>query len=156
MLGKKVKQFFGIEGVKVEILLPEEGVRGRDRVIPGVLRFQSMNTQMVTNVRIALFEKYSRGRGKEKLIDEYKLGEVELFDAFQVPAGEIVEVDFELPFKIVKSDMDEFGAKNFIFKGIANAAKTLSAVKSYYRVEATAKVKGTALNPFDSKYITIK
>ncbi len=155
MLGK-VKQFFGIEGVKIELILPEEGVRARDGAVSGVLRFQSMNTQMVTNVRIVLFEKYSRGRGKEKLIDEYKLGEVELSNAFQVPAGEVVEVDFELPFKIVKSDMDEFGAKNFIFKGIATVAKSLNAVKSLYRVEATAKVKGTALNPFDSKFIIIK
>ncbi len=155
MLGK-VKQFFGIEGVKIELILPEEGVRARDGAVSGVLRFQSMNTQMVTNVRIVLFEKYSRGRGKEKLIDEYKLGEVELSNAFQVPAGEVVEVDFELPFKIVKSDMDEFGAKNFIFKGIAAVAKNLNAVKSLYRLEATAKVKGTALNPFDSKFIIIK
>lgn len=155
MLGK-VKQFFGIEGVKVEVILPEEGVRARDRIIPGVLRFQSMNTQMVTNVRIALFEKYSRGRGKEKLIDEYKLGEVELSEAFQVPAGEPVEIEFELPFKMVQSDMDAFGNKNFLFKGIANVAKSLNAVKSLYRVEATAKVKGTALDPFDSKFVIIK
>lgn len=154
MLGK-VKQWFGIEGVKVELVLPEE-VRARDRIIEGSLQFQSMNTQTVTNIRITLFEKYSRGRGKEKLIDEYKLGEVELFDTFEVPQGEIVEIGFELPFKLVKSDMDEFGSKNFIFKGIANAAKTISAVQSFYRVEAVAKVKGTALNPFDSQYIHIK
>ena len=153
---KKIKQFVCIEGVKVELVLPEEGVRARDGVIEGVVRFQSMHTQTVTHVRITLFEKYSRGRGKEKLIDEYKLGEIEIPDAFEVPQGEAVELDFELPFRLVKSDMEEFGSRNFVFKGIASAAKALHAVKSYYRIEATAKVKGTALSPFDSKFITIK
>ncbi|MFN7117253.1 MAG: sporulation protein [Saprospiraceae bacterium] len=151
----KVKKWLGIEGVKIEILLPEE-VRARDRVVEGKLRFQSMNTQTVTNVNVAIFEKYSRGRGAEKLIDEYKLGEIALTEAFEVPEGEIVEVDFELPFQLVKSEMDEFADRNFLFRGVANLAKTANAVKSYYRVEATAKVKGTALNPFDSKPLHLK
>ena len=153
---KKFKQFVGIEGVKVEVILPEEGVRARDGVIAGLLRFQSMHTQTVTNVRVTMYEKYSRGRGKEKLIDEYKLGEIEINEPFDVPQGEEVELSFELPFKLVKSDMEEFGSRNILFKGIAGAAKALHAVKSFYRVEATAKVKGTALSPFDSKFITIK
>lgn len=153
---KKIKQFVGIEGVKVEIVLPEEDIRARDRVVAALLRFQSMHTQTVTHVKITLFEKYSRGRGKEKLIDEYKLGEIELTNTFEVPQGEIVEIPFELPFRIVKSDMDEFGSRNFLFKGIANAAKALHATHSIYRIEANAKVRGTALHPFDSKFLNIK
>jgi len=151
----KVKKWLGIEGVKVEIVLPEE-TRARDGVVEGKLRFQSMNTQTVTSIQVAIFEKYSRGRGAEKLIDEYKLGEIERNQSFEVPEGEIVEVDFVLPFKFVKSDMDEFAGKNFLFKGIANMAKMTNAVKSYYRIDATAKVKGTALNPFDSKPLNLK
>lgn len=151
----KVKKWLGIEGVKIEILLPE-AVRARDGFVEGQLRFHSMNTQTVTNVKVAMFEKYSRGRGAEKLIDEYKLGEIELSETFEVPEGEVVEVDFTLPFKMVKSEMDEFGSKNFLFRGISNLAKTANAVKSYYRVEATAKVKGTALNPFDSQPLNLK
>lgn len=151
----KVKKWLGIEGVKVEIILPEN-TRLRDEVVLGSLRFRSMNTQVVTHIQVALFEKYSRGRGAEKLIDEYKLGEIELGDPFEVPEGEVVEVDFELPFKLVNSEIDEFGNRNFLFKGIANAAKYASAVKSEYRIEATAKVRGTAFNPFDSKILSIK
>lgn len=151
----KVKKWLGIEGVKVELLLPEV-VNLREGRVVGQLRLQSMNAQTVTNVRVVLFEKYSRGRGSEKLIDEYKLGQIELFDTFEVPAGEPVEVDFELPFKRTQSEMDEFGNRNILFKGIANIAKYSNAVKSSYRVEATAKVKGTALNPFDSKPIYLK
>lgn len=151
----KVKKWLGIEGVKVEIVLPEE-TRARDGVVEGKLRFQSMNTQTVTSIRVAIFEKYSRGRGSEKLIDEYKLGEIERNETFEVPEGEIVEVDFTLPFKFVKSDIDEFADRNFLFRGIASVAKLTNAVKSTYRIDATAKVKGTALNPFDSKPLNLK
>lgn len=151
----KVKKWLGIEGVKVEIVLPEE-TRARDGVVEGKLRFQSMNTQTVTSIRVAIFEKYSRGRGSEKLIDEYKLGEIERNETFEVPEGEVVEVDFVLPFKFVKSDIDEFADRNFLFRGIASVAKMTNAVKSFYRIDATAKVKGTALNPFDSKPLNLK
>lgn len=151
----KVKKWLGIEGVKVEIILPEE-TRARDRLVEGKLRFHSMNTQIVTSIRVAIFEKYSRGRGTDKLIDEYKLGEMEQQKTFEVPEGEPVEIDFTLPFQFVKSDVDEFADRNFFFRGIANIAKITNAVKSTYRVEATAKVKGTALDPFDSKPLNLK
>ncbi len=151
----KVKKWLGIEGVKVEIILPE-AIRLRDGVIIGKLRFHSMNTQTVTSVKLSLLEKYSRGRGAEKLIDDYKLAEIDLQDTFEVPEGEPVEIDFELPFQLVKSKMDEFSSRNFLFRGIANAAKYTNSVKSDYRIEATAKVKGTALDPFTSKPILLK
>jgi len=45
---------------------------------------------------------------------------------------------------------------NFFMSPLVKVAKRISAVKSEYRVEAEAKVKGTALNPFDRKEITIR
>jgi sporulation-control protein spo0M len=151
----KVKKWLGIEGVKIEILLPEDA-RLRGGVVEGKLRFQSMNTQTVTNIRVAVYEKYSRGRGAEKLIDEYKLGEIELSETFEVVAGEPVEVDFEVPFTLLQSEIDTFGERNLLFRGIAGLAKLSNAVQSTYRIEATAKVKGTAFNPFDSKPLQFK
>ncbi|GJM32679.1 MAG: hypothetical protein DHS20C18_16800 [Saprospiraceae bacterium] len=154
MIGK-VKKWLGIEGVKLELELPEE-VSGKLGLLPGKILFQSMNPQTVKSIRIVLIEKYSRGRGKEKLIDEYELGEIQLSETFIVEPGEVKEVDFSLPFKMVKSDVDEFGDRNFLFGGMAKAAKLIQAAKSEYRVEAEAQVQGVALNPFDKKYVLIK
>lgn len=154
MLGK-VKKWLGIEGVKLELVLPEE-VEAGPREINGSIRFQSLNPQIVTSIKIMLIEKYTRGRGKEKLIDEYELGVAEIRRTIEVPAEELVEVAFSLPFTIARSNIDEFGNRNFLFGGFAKAAKTLRAVKSEYRVEAEAKVAGVALNPFDRKGIRIK
>ena len=154
MIGR-VKKWLGIEGVKLEIVVAPDH-RRRNGKVEGRIRFQSLNAQTVTSIRIALVEKYTRGRGKEKLIDEYELGEVSLKQTIEVPAEEIVEVPFSLPFKVIKSDMDEFGDRNFIYGGLARAAKAIQAVRSDYRVEAEAKVKGVALNPFDKKFIKLK
>ena len=152
MIGR-VKRWLGIEGVKLELDVPDE--IHSDRLIEGKLIFFSMHAQTVQLIRVRLIEKYKRGRGKHKLIDEYELGTIELSEDIPIPADELVEVDFALPFTLAQSDMDAFGEKNVVFRGIAGVAKFAKGVHSTYRLVAEAKVKGTALNPFDSKAIRI-
>jgi len=89
------------------------------------------------------------------LTDQYKIGEIELHEDIEVPAHEIIMIDFELPFSLVKSDMDELGDKNFVFKKLVDAAKALKNVKSEFYIEAEAAVRGTALSPFDKQEIKI-
>ena len=151
----KVKKWLGIEGVKLELIIPEE-INRTDGLIPGKIQFYSMNSQTVNYIKVVLIERYSRGRRKEKLTDEYELGAIQIEQTIDIPENEIIEVDFMLPFSLVRSDIDEFGDRNFLFGGIAAAARALNGVKSEYRIEAEAKVKGTALNPFDKKEIRIK
>jgi hypothetical protein len=151
----RVKKYFGIEGVKVELVIPEE-IKERSGQIEGSVIFTSMNTQIVTQVRVKLIERYFRGRGKEKLVDEYQLGEIYLDETFEVPANEPLEVNFQLPFDLVHSDFDTMERKSIFGTGLARLAKYAYSVKSVYRIEAEARVKGTALNPFDKKEIKIK
>lgn len=153
MLGK-VKKWLGIEGVKVELILPDE-VKADDGVIEGKLRFQSMHTQKVKSIKLILTEKYTRGRFKNKLSDLYKIAEVEQKEDLTIPADDPVEIDFALPFSVVKSDMDEIGDKNIVFRKLVGAAKKIKNVKSEYSLEVEATVEGTALNPFDKKVINI-
>ncbi len=153
MIGK-VKKWLGIEGVKLELDMPEEVVVDSGE-ISGTIRFSSMHTQMVQTIRIVLIEKYKRGRRKNKMIDEYKLGEIELVEDIEVPADTVVEVEFQLPFELVESEMDALQGKNFIFRGLVKTAKLLKGAKSTYRLEAEADVKGVALNPFDKKEVNL-
>ena len=150
----KVKRWLGIEGVKIEMILPDE-VSAASGVIEGKLKFESMHLQTVTKIRLTLTEKYIRGRWKNKLTDQYKIGEIELSEDIEVPAHEVIMMDFELPFTVIKSEMDELGDKNFVFKKLVDAAKTLKNVKSEYYLEAEAAVRGTALSPFDKQLIKI-
>ena len=89
------------------------------------------------------------------MADLYKLAEIELTEEIIVPAEETLELDFELPFTLVKSDMDHFGDKNFVLQNVVNAAKFIKNVKSEYTIEAEADIEGTALNPFDKKEVNI-
>ena len=150
----KVKKWLGIEGAKLELVVPEE-ILQKNGEVNGVARFFSMNEQKVLSLKIKLIERYSRGRRKNKLTDEYELGEIILENEFLIPAKEYVEVDFSLPFKIVKSEMDELQEKNILAAGLVKTAKWVSGVKSIYRIEAEAKVEGVGLNPFDKKIVLI-
>lgn len=150
----RVKRWFGIEGVKLELILDDE-VSAEAPEIVGKIHFFSMNPQTVKKIRVRLIEKYKRGRRKNKLVDEYHLGDIELEQDIEVPADEVVEIEFSLPYTLAKSDVDKFSDKNVVFKGMASAARFIKGVDSVYRVEAEAEVKGTALNPFDTKEIKL-
>jgi len=146
----KVKKWLGIEGVKIELVLPEMAFE-EVGAVSGQIRFFSKNAQTVTRIRVVMVEKYTRGRGSDKLVDEYLIGEISLDEKFDVPAEDFIAIDFMLPFVLVTSAVDEFEEKNILTRGLAKVAKTLRNVHSEYRIEAEATVGGTALNPFDRK-----
>ncbi len=152
MLGR-VKKWLGIEGVKLELVVAEENiVPGR---VEGMVRLMSLQPQTVMAIKIVLIEKYTRGRGEERLVDEYQLGSVVLTEITEVPPETIVERPFSLPYNRLLSEVDEFGRRNPVFGGLAAAARWTRGVKSEYRLEAEAQVKGVALNPFDRKEIVL-
>jgi len=154
MLGK-FKNWLGIEGVKVELIIPEE-IKQEDGFVDGRIVFRSKHAQTVSEVHIHISEKYSRGRGKDLKVDEYEIGRISKIEKMDIPPHKEVFIDFALPFELDKSSMDEFGDKNILTKGLAKAAKLVQNVKSQYKVTATAKIKGTALDPFDEKWIKIE
>ncbi len=152
MVFKKFKQWLGIEGIKIEVLLPEK-IDLSDGQIIGQIRFSTMHTQRIARTKVQLVEKYSHGRRKNKRMSEFVLGEVFLDDEFMVYPEEPHVIDFVLPYKLIYSNMDK-NAVNGGFKGIfAKMAKSISGVDSEFRVEATSKVSGTALSPFDRKIV---
>ncbi len=151
---KRVKKWLGIEGVKLELSVPEELDLGAES-IDGSIYFSSMQDQVVTEIKVFMIEKYYRGRKSSKLIDEYQLGEIAMLEEIEIPANEIIEIKFNLPFSVMQSEMDELGSKNFLFKGLVATAKKIKGVKSEYKILAEANVKGTALSPFDSKILSL-
>ncbi len=147
MLGK-IKKYLGIEGVKLELELPKKFSPSQGSV-EGTVRLFSKNPQTVTAVRLTLTEKYSRGRDVEQLVDEYELGELIINQTIEVPGeGELIEVPFSLPFSPAESEVDAFGNKNILFRGLAWVARKTRNANSEYRIEAEAQVKGVGLNPF--------
>lgn len=150
-----IKRFLGIEGVKIELIVPDEINYGQPE-ISGKIRFYSMREQKVTQIKVSMFERYYRGRSKQKLVDDYKMGEIIEPLELIVPPNETLEADFVLPVVWLRSDMDEIADKNFLFHSLVKMAKFAKGAKSIYRLEAEALAKGTALSPFTKKEIVVK
>lgn len=155
MIGKKVKQWLGIEGVKITVDVPFE-IAANSGVVEGVIRLESMHPQVVTRIRLALVERYARGRGKDRLVDEYLLGELIIDEEIPVDPDEPVEMEFALPFAAVHSPVDELEKKNVLARPVVRLAKWLNKVESSYRIEAEAAVEGTVLNPVFRKEVRLK
>lgn len=151
----KFKNWLGIEGLKVELLIPEE-VSASGGFIDGRIIFNTKQMQTIDHITVQVFEKYTRGRGEDQKVDEFEIGTISFDQSLEIKAFQETHIDFALPFSIQNSNMDTFESKNIISKGIAKVAKSIHQVKSEYKVLATVHVKGTALNPFDEKWLEIK
>lgn len=150
----KVKNWFGIEGVKMDILLPDD-IRSVDGLFSGVLVFNALTSQEIVNVKVKMVERYGRGRGPERLVNEYVLGELIIDKSIIIEANVETKLSFAFSFKYVTAPIDDFAKKNILFKGMVKVAKKVSKVNSEFRIEAEAKVKGTALNPFVQKFFQL-
>lgn len=150
----KVKRWLGIEGVKLELELPEK-ISRETGFLTGNLNIISMHREVVTLLKVSLIETYTRGRGKEKRIDDYELGSITQEKEIVIPPNEVISIPFKLPFDFRFSEIDALQEKNVFLKGVAKTAKWIYNAKSKYIVRAEAKVYGTALHPFDEKEIQI-
>ena len=66
----KVKKILGIEGVKLELIIPEK-VNKESGIVTGVMKFTSLSdNNKIESIHIKMVEKYTRGRGNSKLINE--------------------------------------------------------------------------------------
>jgi len=152
---KKVKDWLGIEGVKLELILPEK-VKESSGKVNGVIRLFSKHQQKVTSVKVVMVERYTRGRKKEKLTDEYKMGEIAFKESITIPSEKPIEVAFSIPFSINKSEMDALEDSSLLMGGFVKIAKRFQGVKSEYYLQAEADVAGTGLNPFDKQMIELE
>ena len=155
MIGS-IKRYLGIEGVDVTLNVPEQINASVTQSIDGQVTLNAKSDNDVLEIKLTLIERYQRGRRKSKLIDEYILGQTIYKEKINILKDQQKLLNFSLPFRLQKSDMDKFGDKNFIFKGVSTAAKLLKGAKSSFRVECQVKVKGTKLNPFVVKDIVIE
>lgn len=148
------KNFFGMDTVKLRLDVLEAYPKTVE-TINGEVELRSATAHRVEDLHIRLVEVYTRGRGDEKRIDEYVLGEWHSAGELEVPAGRALRVAFAMPYAFLKSNMDELGDKNFILRGVAGLAKSLKGVSSDYYIIAEASVKGGKLKPFAKAKISI-
>ena len=153
MLGK-LKRVLGIEGVKLEmyVKLP---IDKKEKEITGNLKFTTKTESVVKGITVRIIEKYSRGRGKDRLVDEYTIAQLELSDSFVISPEEIVEVPFSIMYEIALSEMDKMAQDNIVKRPFISFAKFLRKVKSEFSLIAEAQVDGTTLHPFAKEVVEL-
>ena len=153
MLGK-LKKVLGIEGVKVELLV-DTPIDKKKKEISGDLRFTTKTDGKINKINITLIEKYSRGRGKARLIDEYTVAMLEMNDSFEIKPEEIIEIPFTIKYEIALSEMDKIQQSSLLSRPIIGLAKFIKKVKSEFTLVVEADVQGTTLNPFDKAIVKL-
>ncbi len=141
---RRIKNFLGIEGVKLKVEVPQPQ-RLKDRNLEGTVYLYSKTAQVIDYIELILIEKYARGRMKSKLINEYVLGDKVMDETLFTSDDEQIEIPFTLPFSYEMSEMDELQNKNSLLKPLIRGVKAVKGVKSQYRLEVKAKVKGQVL-----------
>lgn len=150
-----VKKILGIEGVKLELIIADK-INKDSGIISGIIKLTSLSdNNIIENITLKMVEKYARGRGESKLINEYPMGELVQNDKVSISKNDIIEIPFEMDFVYVKSEMDRLEDNNFLAKGLVKLAKKVRGVSSEYTIRAEAKVKGTTLHPFDVKPVNL-
>lgn len=153
MIGR-LKKMLGIDGLKLELICADS-LDMNASVVEGEIVMISKYEVVIEAIEVRFIEKYSRGRMGGKKTDEYNIGSLRTGFNLTLPANKLTTIPFKLPVDYLKSSMDRFGNRNFLFKGIAKSAKLIKGVRSQYRIEADAKVSGTGLKPFAKKDVKV-
>lgn len=150
-----VKKILGIEGVKLELVVADK-ISKDAGIVTGIMKLTSLSdNNQLESITLRMVEKYSRGRGDSKLINEYPMGELVKKEMITISKNDIIEIPFEMDFVYVRSEMDKMEDNNFFAKGLVKLAKKVRGVSSEYSLRAEAKIKGTTLNPMDVKPLNL-
>lgn len=149
---KKLKDWLGIEGVKVQIDMDDK-LEISEGKLSGIINIASKSEQYLQHFDIVLKEKYTRGRRKSKLIDEYIMGQKRMLINEKILGEELKSIEFSLSFQHNQSQMDKFASKNLLFSGLGSIAKFIKGAKSEFYLTIEANVKGNALKPYHTKQL---
>lgn len=143
----RLKNYLGVEGVSLALDVTD-GLDFRAGQLPGVLRVSTLRPQTVRHLTLRLTERYTRGRGEHRRIDDYTLGELELSRPIPIDAREEVAIPFVLGFAERPNLLQEgLPAVPLLRRAVTSVAHLAHGVQSVYTLTAMASVQGVALDP---------
>ena len=142
----RLKNILGIEGVKIDIVAPDI-LDLSDEMLEFELHFHTKSEQLIESVNMRLIEKYKRGWGNSKLIDEYILFDETEDIQLSISPDERFTVPLSVDFSYTKSPVEKLG-DNILLRPISKLALLTKRAGSSFRLEVTASVKGVKMNPY--------
>ena len=143
----RLKNYLGVEGVSLSLDVDGE-LDFAAGALSGTLVVQTLRPQTVRQLTLRLTERYARGRGEHKRIDDYLLGQLELSRSILLDAREEVAIPFVLGFAGRPNRLQEsLPDVRLLRRAIASVAHLTAGVRSVYTLTAMASVEGVALDP---------
>lgn len=143
---QKIKNKLGIGGVKIAIEMPAE-ISKEAGVVQGKFTLTTKSDQEIKTMKVSLIEKYTTGRGDDKVTKDFTLGTQKFEESFDIKTGENKVFDFNFPFKISQSNNDALKEKGGAMGAIGSLGKFANNEKSEYVVDVSVDVKAAALDP---------
>lgn len=143
---QKIKQALGFVGVKVTLEV-DAAVSRSAGSIPGKMIITSKSDQHILGLEIELEETWTIGKGENEQTKTFSLGQWKDDSSFDIKAGETREFPFNLYFSLVKSENDRMMESSKVGKALGSLGKMLDGENSTYSLNASADVKGAALDP---------
>ncbi len=144
---RKVKNWLGIEGVKIKLEVPTNLREGQPE-IKFVLCLSTLTEQKIKGVHLTLKEVYRRGRGEHNRITEFILAEWKQEKKVEMGKNDSHFIPITLKPNWQSSAVDQWQKKGGFQKILGAWAKKWQGVKSEYIVEVNIDVAKTKLNPF--------
>lgn len=149
----KVKQFFGIGGVKLQLQV-QPSYSKKEGLIQGKITITTKSPQTLQEIKLKLEEVWHTGRGDQKTSKTFQLGSSSI-PGFTIQPGESKTIDFTLPFEILKSEADRLKEKGGFVGSLGKLEAFANAESSSYTIIASAETQGTAFSPNDLKSIQL-
>jgi len=136
---------FGIDGVKINLKADDVIDISNDN-LSFEMAFSSKSDLVVDWVNVKVIERYKRGWGDSKLINEYILHDSTEEVDLLISEEETLVAPLTVHFKYDFSEIERIG-KNPLLRPLVKTALAMKRVNSKIRIEVTAKVKGVKVNP---------
>lgn len=147
----KIKQFFGIGGVKATLNV-DDSISKESGTFSGTVELTAKSEQLVKAIKVELEEDWKTGRGDDEVNKQFTLGEVTVGEMVKIGAGEVKKFDFTCNFDLIKSKNDRMADTS---KTLAGVGKFLDGEKSQYTVIVSCDIEGALFGGTDSKEVKI-
>jgi hypothetical protein len=149
----KLKQFFGVVGVDVELVIPAELPKDAT-TLAGMIRVSAKQDQHITLVKVEIKQVHQEGSGTERTSREYEIGELIVVNTpFDIKEGETKEYPFTLPFTRRMSRDQRMAQEGGVMGALGKISTFMDNEEDNFWVNAMVDVKGAALDPNDTKSI---
>ncbi|MDD2411291.1 MAG: hypothetical protein RBS19_05300 [Bacteroidales bacterium] len=149
-----MKNKLGIGGVSVSLEVPGQIAKDSGAVV-GKIILTTKSDQELVSYKVKIYEEFTTGRGDDKKTKIFDLGTISAPLGYSIKPGEPKEIEFSLPFNVLKSNNDELKEKGGALGALGKMGSFADNEKSVYFIDAEVDVKAAALDPSSKKEIRL-